>query len=56
MIITSLKQELRKYLSSWEIDKKVKIIRAKRKWNSKYFENKYVERRLFDILQTYKSK
>lgn len=30
----------------------IKEFRAYRKWNDKFFENKYVERRLYAVLQT----
>lgn len=54
MTIHELKNELKAYLPIGQIDKKIKEIRKQRKWNDKYFENEYVKRCLFRMLQVYK--
>ena len=52
-MINYYQKQLRQYLSVKEIQELTKRIRNERKWNSRYFEDRYVERVLYNILQTY---
>lgn len=52
-MITILKSQLSAFLPQKEISKRIALIRKQRHFYSKYFENSYVERCLFKILETY---
>jgi hypothetical protein len=53
MNITQYKQRLKEFLPTKDINALVKKTRSQRKWNEKHFENKYVERVLYNIINTY---
>ena len=42
-MITQLKKQLSSHVGSKEARRKIKEIRSTRKWNEKFYENRYVE-------------
>lgn len=53
-MIHNYTKQLRQYLTASQISEMKKRIRKLRKWNSRWFENRYLARTLYNVLNGYK--